>query len=373
MMHVYVTIKALESMALMTRWNKILSCREVYDVYIDATKEDVDHFSENYKADFSYEEVDNVSPISLLINDGYIKPNPAKQKISEIKNNPIKVLEDPSAVYFLDITPEEAASIQAQYGVICKNENDIDDKELGDWGEIISCVNDLDHTWSEFLDRIKRSPTNSVIISDRFVFSNDELAQDKKSHGIDNIIDVLDSIMPESFAEDALYHVFILYSDKDAYDKPICKISFNKLAKKLFEEISLLRKGKYKILVEVVAVPGSSYGYNWTHNRRIVTNYHIIRTEHNLKAFLSNRSICSQTLNWDALFSKGIMDKNDVSYKNLKILLANILEINKYGKLEPEKSMYKYACNGICPKSPKDKNKIIFEEIKNRLVNYTTL
>ena len=45
MMHVYVTIKALESMALMTRWNKILSCREVYEIYIDATEDTLSQFS----------------------------------------------------------------------------------------------------------------------------------------------------------------------------------------------------------------------------------------------------------------------------------------------------------------------------------------
>lgn len=373
MMHVYVTIKALESMALMTRWNKILSCREVYDVYIDASKEDIDHFSENYKEDFSYEEVDNVSPISLLINDGYIKPNPAKQIISEIKNNPIKVLEDPSAVYFLDITPEEAANIQAQYGVICKNENDIDDKELEDWGEIISCEGDLDHNWSEFLAKIKKLPTNSIIISDRFVFSKDELAEGKNKDGIYNIVSIINAILPDSFTKNSQYQILIIFSDKKPEEKLNCKIAFNKLVKKLSNEISELRKGKYNILVEIVAVPGNSYGYEWTHNRRVITNYHIIRTEHNLKAFSSNSSICSQTLNWDALFSKGIVDKNDISYKNFKILLKNVQAINQFGNKNPENSMYKYACDGICHKSSKEKDKIIFSNIQNRLVNNTKI
>lgn len=373
MMHVYVTIKALENMALMTRWNKILSCREVYEVYIDATEDTISSYSDNYKEDFSYVEYDDVSPISMLINNGYIKPNPAKQIISEIKNNPIKVLEDPSAVYFLDITPEEAADIQAQYGVICKNENDIDDKELEDWGEIISCEGDLDHNWSEFLAKIKQSPTNSIIISDRFVFSKDELGEGKEKEGIDNIVSIIDAILPDSFTKNSQYEIFIIFSDKNPKGELNCKIAFNKLIKKLSNDISELRNGKYKILVEIVAVPGNSYGYEWTHNRRVITNYHIIRTEHNLKAFRSNRSICSQTLNWDALFSKGIMDKNDISYKNFRILLKNIQAINQYGNENPEDSMYKYACNGICPKSSKERDKIIFSNIQNRLVNYTKI
>lgn len=371
MMHIYVTIKALENMALMKRWNKILSCREVYEVYIDTTKDTLSLFMDNYEEDFSYEEF-NVSPISQLIRDGKIHPNAAKQEISEIKENPLKVLEDPSAVYFLDISSKEAADIQMQYGVICKNENDIDDTELGDWGEIISCEGDYDHNWSDFLAKIKQSPTNSVIISDRFVFSNDDFANDNKRYGLDNIVSIIDAILPNSFTKDSPYHIFILYSDKNAKGESTCKVAFNKLAKKLYDRICDLRKGKFNILVEVVAVPGNSYGYEWTHNRRVVTNYHIIRTEHNLKAFNSRRSICSQTLNWDALFSKGIIDKNDVSYKNFKILINNIQEINKYGVGHPEDSMYKYSCDSVCPKSAKDKNKVVFSKIQNRLVNFAT-
>ena len=109
-MHVYVTIKALESMALMTRWIKILSCRDVKEVFLDATKEDIDHYYENYDEDYSYINDNSVSPISQLIRDGYISPNPAKQKILDIKNSPEKVLEDPSAIYFLDVTTEEAVN-----------------------------------------------------------------------------------------------------------------------------------------------------------------------------------------------------------------------------------------------------------------------
>lgn len=353
-------------MALMIRWNKILSCRDIKEVYIDATEEDLARFYDNYAEDYSYKE-DFVSPITQLIRDEYISPMPAKQKILEIKKNPNKVLDDPSAVYFLDVTKEEATNIQKQYGVICKNENDIDDTELGEWSEIISSQGDLDHNWNDFLAKIKKSPTNTVIINDRFVFSNDDFAT-KKCQGINNIINMLDALLPDTFSKDFLYHVLILYSDKNSKGESTCKIQFNKLSKKLSESIINLRKEKYNILVEVIAIPGSSFGYDYTHNRRVITNYHIIRSEHKLVAFSGKKSLCSQTLNWDSLFSKGIIDNNDISYKNYKIILKNVVEINKFGKRNPEKSMYKYSYDGICPKSENDKSKIIFSEIQNRLV-----
>lgn len=365
MMHVYVTEKALENMALMTRWNKILSCRDVYEVFIDATEKDLIQYENNNGYDFS--------PISQLISDGSIHPNAAKLKIEEIKNNPSKVLEDPCAVYFLDVTKEEAAHIQKQYGVIFRNENDIDDAELSDWSEIISCKDEKNHNWTDFLAKIKQTPTNTIVISDRFIFSNDVSSPEWNCPGIDNIVDILDAVLPTTFSKMFNYHVLVLYSDTKPDGKPNCKISFNKLSKKLYKQISELRKEKYNILVEVVSIPGNSYGYEWTHNRRIITNYHIIRTEQDLKAFSENKSTCSQTLNWDALFSKGIMDKNDTSYKKFKILLANLKEINKYGKERPESSMYKYAYDGICPKSIKDKNRFVFSEIQNRLVINTYL
>jgi hypothetical protein len=370
-MHVYVTIKALESMALMTRWIKILSCRDVKEVFLDATKEDIDHYYENYDEDYSYINDNSVSPISQLIRDGYISPNPAKQKILDIKNSPEKVLEDPSAIYFLDVTTEEADCIQKKYGVICKNESDIDDTELNNWGEIISCEGELDHSWKEILSKIRQSPTNTIIVSDRYIFSNDKNANDRGEgetySGMDNVVEIINAILPLSFSKNNYYDVLILFSWKLDKTGRTCPISFNKIAKKLAGRIKSLRDS-YNIRVEVVSIPYGAEGYEKTHNRRVVTNYHVIRTEQDLKAFRGDKSICSQTINWDSLFSKGIIDNNDRPIKNHVILVNGISYINSYGTKHLETCMYEYSIDGICPKSAIDNKKVIFSEIQNRLV-----
>ena len=357
-------------MALMKRWNKILSCRDVCDVYIDATQEELAPYLDISNEDYSYES-DNVSPISQLLKDGFIRPCAAKQLISEIESNPIKVLEDPNAVYFLDISAQDAANIQKQYGVICKNENEIDDHELEEWKEYISVKGETGVSWREFLKGIRNMPTNSIIISDRYLFKSDNKPQegwDGGSYtGIDSAVDIIDGILPDTFSSQATYNVLILYSsrpNKNQYES--CKIPFNKLAKRLSGKIKELRN--YKIKVELLSIDFGYQYYDITHNRRVITNYHIIRTEHELKAFANNKSMCSQTLNWDSLFSKGLLDNNSSPIKNQSILINGLIMINKYGIDHIESSNYQHGVDGVCPKSDNDKNRVVFSEIQNRLL-----
>lgn len=361
MIHIYVTEKALEKMALLKRWSKILSCRDIKDIYMYASEDDL----AKYDLYDAYESL----PIPQLINDGSIHLMAKKEQIDEIKSDYSKVLEDPSAIYFLDIDPSVASDIQSKYGVICKNENDIDDNELSDWGEAVCCNGELDHNWREFLYKIKKSPTNTIIVNDRYLFKYDERSVDGKRPGFDNILSILDAILPDTFDKQKKYHVLIVYSEKGDKNSLLCKIPFKDMAKQLSEKINVLRKGKYRIQVELLCVDFNYFGYDFTHNRRVITNYHIIRAEHKLTAFKNNKSTCNQTLNWDSLFSKGLTKGCDIPYKNLKILLSNIQDINNFGKANPENSTYKYGIDGACPKSEKDKDKIIFSEIKNRLIN----
>lgn len=354
MITLFVSLKALETLALTERWNRIL-CKEVKDIHVYASDDELNNYL--------MEEAD-ISPIANIVLSGDIKLNSSMEEIDGFIKDNSKVLNYPSGVFFLDITKDTAAEIQQKYGVICKNENDIDGKELSDEREISCTENEIGHSWSEFLEDIKKAPTNSLIINDRYLFANDEHNDIKKRNGRTNFIEILNSILPISFSSEKPYHILLIYSQQQKNNEH--KLPFHKLSKELAKEVTKLRQ--YPIEFELLSVSENQPKYELTHNRRIITNYHIIRAEHKLQAFKDNKSTCSQVLNWNMLFSKGVLDKSDTPYKSYKQLIKDLREIAEYGK-EHATSGYCYSMNGVPARNAN--NDPIFSPIQNRLiVNY---
>ena len=352
MINVFASLKALETLALGNRWSKIL-CSSVKKIFVYASNDEIMDIQIGDASD---------SPITNIVQSGDLELVPSQDIIDGLIEDHSQVLNYPSSIFFLDIPKSTAESIQKQFGVICKNENDINDTELSEKREI-SCENgELGHCWSEFLKDIKLYPTNSVIISDRYIFAKDNNNDNPpKREGRDSIIDILDAILPNSFSKEASYHILLLFSFTN--NSKDCKIPFHKLSSDLSKKIAALRP--YKINFELITVSEAQKNYELTHNRRIITNYHVIRVEHKIQAFKGDKSLCSQVLNWDALFSKGILDKSDKPYKTHQILIRDINEISEYGS-QHATSGYKYSLNGI---SARNENKEeVFTEIKNRLI-----
>lgn len=138
----------------------------------------------------------------------------------------------PSGVFFMNVSVGDAKTIQKEYGVICKNEDDTDTDILDEEKEISCINNDTRHDWKEFFKEIANSPTNSIIICDRYLFSNED-----GTNGQENLIDILDSILPRSLKGE--YHILLLCSDIKNND-------FNILSKSLYDNIIKLRR--YRIL-----------------------------------------------------------------------------------------------------------------------------
>lgn len=349
MIGVYVSIKALNKMGLQDRWISILKKKKYVSVKVYASDEEIVEYAKN--------EV-SCSPISNLILSGDITLNSDVQTINEIKLNYSKVLDYPTSVFFLDISKPEALKVQEEYGVICKNENDVDGTELSEDREIVSCKGEKGHNWSEFLGEVKKMPTNALVVSDRYLFSNDKLSGKDARDGRDNLICIVDSILPMSFSFKYDYQVLVLYSQNN------CKLEFNELSKEISERITQLRS--YPICVEIISLSSYDYLYEETHNRRIITNYHVIRTEHKTNAFKDDTSTCSQVLNWDMIFSKGIIDNSDMPVKSQVVLINTIKEISKYGDGNKMTCGYYYSRNGKCEQD--NEHKVIFGRTANRLI-----
>lgn len=354
---IYASVKAAENLMYSDYWWKVLT--GFCNLYIDATQEDLNELECSGELDSN--------PFFQLMSSS----DPAvasKEQIEEIKKDNSKVLEHPSALYFLDISTEDATKIENDYGVICKSDKAPIDENLLNSRREITCVKDeLKHNWKEFLYKMKNEPTNAIVINDRYLFANDCLSEDpkkSKTPGIDAALELLDAIMPDTFSSKDSYHILIIYSEINNDVK--CKIPFVSLLTKLNKAINKIRK--YNVNFELWSIPQNSHNYERTHNRRVVTNYHLIRCEHSLAAFGNGKAKVSQVMNYDAFFSNGINGDSDAPYISIDLLLSDLSEINDYGMGHKETCMYKSGINGRTIKSQQDNKKIIFSNIENRLI-----
>jgi hypothetical protein len=278
--------------------------------------------------------LDEENPINIFIKSYGVSIHPNNIYIEQIPQDPKSVLINPCGAFLLDIDEKTAKQIEVDYGVICQSTKNIDDNCLSYKKEITSEEREETHNWNNFLLGIKNSPTNTLLVNDRYLFANDD---NLKKNGIHNASKIIDAILPLNFR--AEYHILFVF---DSF-KLKQGITFTNIANWLNKAIRGIRA--YPIRLELLSVKGNCYLYENTHNRRIVSNYSVVRTEHKFNAFNESRSLCSQTLNCDMLYSKGINDDSDCPAKPHNKTLTDLKSIVIYGKSHAG-SEYEYACNG---------------------------
>jgi hypothetical protein len=96
--------------------------------------------------------------------------------------------------------------------------------------------------------------------------------------------------------------------------------------------------------LEILGITPDSDIYDELHNRRIVSNYYIIKVEHKLAAFNKNVSTCLQTITPQVLFTVDSLNKN--STPPLKAIDHAIATIRDFSKTAPNNNDYDYALNG---------------------------
>lgn len=292
--------------------------------------------------------LDEDNPINIFIKSYGVSIEPNNDYIEKIPQDPKSVLNNPCGAFILDIDEKTARQIELDYGVICQPVSNIKDNNLLYSKEVTSEEREEIHNWNNFLQFIKDSPSNTLIVNDRYLFANDD---NLTKNGIHNATKIIDAILPLSFK--AEYHILFVF---DSF-KLKQGITFTNIANWLNKALRGIRA--YPIRLELLSVKGNCYLYENTHNRRIVSNYSVVRTEHKFNAFNESRSLCSQTLNCDMLYSKGINDDSDCPAKPYSKTLSDLKSIVIYGKSHAA-SGYEYACNG--------NTTLTITDIQNRLL-----
>ena len=232
---------------------------------------------------------------------------PEAEYINNIPQNPRRVLENPNAVFLLNIEKKEAENIQNKYGVICQSIDAIDDEVLTKAYEYDLSDGQKGVNWAVYFDKSNHTlPSNALIICDRYIFSNSGVPTTEKTIelGLLNIRGILNSLLPKRHNDE--YNVLVVFDSSTFNQGEEQEMEmFKTIAKDLKDYADGIKKDRYfKIRFELVSIDHNCINYSKLHNRRIISNYFVVRAEYKLRAFKDNISAVTQTIFYDALFSK---------------------------------------------------------------------
>ena len=256
------------------------------------------------------------------------------------KAHPENVLKNSTALYLLDVSPAEALNIQKRYGVMCQSSASPDISTLID-------IND-EHTteekeplgrgWDSVLDSVERLPSNALILTDRYLFKNTNA---NYGNGFDNVRSILTELLPRELETN--YQITVVY-DKNSID-PL--YTFDTIAKRL-SAIPAELGYTQPVTVEVLGITDKNDTYYHLHNRRIVSNYFVVKMDYKLAAFNKTIGTAEQTIIPQVLFTEDSLNRR--SSPPLKSLQQVIHALRAFSQSlsspKTDHNSYLYAVNG---------------------------
>lgn len=255
--------------------------------------------------------------------------------------HPENVLKNPSALYILDIPVADALAIQRMYGVMCLSSIAPDITPLID-------IND-EHTteksvptgrgWDSVLDSIEYLPSNALILNDRYLFKTTNAFC---GNGFDNIRSILTELLPREL--NTKYHIAVIF-DRNKID-PL--YNFKSIAKRL-HDIAQEFKKPYEIVTELLGLSEGDDIYYKFHNRRIVSNYFVVKMDFSLAAFNKTEGTSEQTIIPQVLFTEDSLNKRSSAPLQSIQQITKALQSFSDSLKSPlmDHNSYSYAINGL--------------------------
>lgn len=223
------------------------------DISLNMTKEELDA-----------EEIPGTPIFEFIMANGGRSLNASKTLFDSIYNNNQIVADKPRSVYFLDYPKEQADKIQASFGVIVHGNEKVEDGILKGsfFKELLKdsvFENQTTKGWKNLVN-FPLPPSNSMVVTDDYLFSNEEKGQ---VIGVGNLINLVDAFLPAKLV--IPFHLIIISSDCPETNKPPKSANWcDKIVIALQSDISKLRP--YPIVVEVVFTKS-------LHKRKLILNY----------------------------------------------------------------------------------------------------
>ena len=263
-----------------------------------------------------------------------------QEDMGKLKAHPENVLKNPSSLYILDIPAAEALAIQRTYGVMCLSSAapdispliDINDEHTTDKNE------PLGRGWDTVLDSVEPLPSNALILTDRYLFKTTNA---KYGNGFDNVRSILTELLPREL--NTTYHVTVIF-DKDSID-PL--YNFQIIAKRL-NDIKEEFKRPYPITMEVLGITGKNDSYYNFHNRRIVSNYFVVKMDYSLAAFNKAVGTADQTITPQVMFTEDSLNSHSTApLKSMQQITSTLRKFsNSLSSPYTKHDSYYYAVNG---------------------------
>lgn len=256
------------------------------------------------------------------------------------KEHPENVLKNPSALYILDISVADALAMQRMYGVMCLSSSAPDITPLIDINDEHTTEKkvSLGRGWDSVLNSVEHLPSNALILNDRYLFKTTNAVY---GNGFDNIRSILTELLPREL--NTKYHIAVIF-DRDEID-PL--YNFKSIAKRL-NDMALEFKKPYEIVMEVLGLSEGKDIYYKFHNRRIVSNYFVVKMDYTLAAFNKTVGTSEQTIIPQVLFTEDSLTKN--SSAPLKSMQQITKALKSFSDSLKSPSMdhnsYSYAING---------------------------
>ena len=242
------------------------------------------------------------------------------------------VLEEPTASFLLDFPSNLLKKLQNNYGIACFDAKSITSSPFftnRGW-HVDTDDDDKVKSWDALLGDLA-IPSNSIVIVDRYLFSSahGESIEDSFT----NLKQILEKLLPISMAPDIL-DVTIVYDfdtinfkkdkklDGSEIDMPYLAKRINKLKKEISRP--------YAYNISLISINSKCLNYDTTHNRKIFSNYYIIRAEHKIKSYNEKgKSLCYHALTFSYIFYDGLYDISSIPEKSKDSTIKAIQEIIK--------------------------------------------
>lgn len=278
--------------------------------------------------------------------------------------NEESMIDEPYGVFILDIAEEKANELSKKYGIqifSSQRLTDIQDFEIDfdfSENETIQCASGTLKGYQFVLDTFKSEKSNGSVFVDRNLFSNDERGQNV---GMDNMIKYFDCVLPATL--ETSYDILFVTENSRRFENEHFRA---KIINNLTQNIKQLRA--YDINIEILLVHSSTNKYEYTHQRRILKNYHFGDSEHGFAIFSisnPNKVKNDNDFNLQAHYHSLLqLQKGVTSIKKRQKLVSRLKEIKEDAECQLAKqgqsnSYYRLYYNG-------EKEK----KVKNRLLNF---
>lgn len=252
------------------------------------------------------------------------------------------VLKAPSSLYVLDIPVAEAEKIQKLYGVMCVSGECLDISMLIDLNDdqTVDKYQTLGNGWDTVFKSIDMLPSNALILSDRYLFKTNN---PNNGDGMSNVKTILSELLPKRFVGGE-YHVTIIFDNDEKHPS----YTFNSIATQL-NKMKLQLGREYPIMMEVLGITKDCPIYYDLHNRRIASNYFIVKMEYKLAAFNRNKGTVNQTIIPQQMFTESSLNGHSTPpLKSIQQLTTVLKDFSKSLSNLIDHSVYYYAVNGRC-------------------------